>query len=911
VRAEKVLALRRIEQKDNLMDYSIVIPVFNREEMTRKCLATLLPTLAGAGNGEVIVVDNGSRPETVAMLLDFPWLRVIRNAENLGFAAACNQGARAASGRLICHLNNDIVAQPGWLANMIARLLPGVGIVGARLFFPDDTIQHAGVALGPTRFGYEGFRPYHLYEHWPRASRVTEEPADFEVVTGACLLTPQELFLELGGFDEAFWNGNEDVDYCLRVRARGLRVVYEPRAMLYHYEPHAGIQRKRRMSHNLKTLGERWGSKTEPDHNRFWPRSGRINRETFIDNVRGMAAVKLPPVTIVVHGEAWSGAQAFLDTVVDNRISADRVVWMAAGEAPRLATLVDIVDPSEGAPAVVRALLSGRSDRYFAIVDRRTRLERGWLDELVNVLEYGSEIVASTVLSEGVDSVEPCAADARCTLLNLRELPVHVRIGDVDTVDGAIVDLTWQAVRAGLAVRSVQKKVAELPAPVVDERFRARIGESHDELRRPDVQRMESLCANWAIAETLASIIMLSWNAPEYTRMAVESIRAHTSCPYEIIIIDNGSEPDTLAMLGALTDVQVVYNSTNMGFAHGCNQGIAAAHGTHVVLLNNDVIVTDGWLENLLNVHLRDPLVGVSAPRSNRIVGHQQIGYVSYGSLEAMQEFAAARAREFAGMHYRTNRAIGFCLCISRAVIEEVGGIDTRYGVGNFEDDDYCIRVRAAGYQIAVCEDVFIHHFGSVSFAANKVDYSSQMQKNWQVFAARWGLPQVYPVAGYDASGPIARGFVRARDYVPIPGPPTAPADVRGQEATRSYSTAFVAVVDSEAAWSRVGPIVMNYVKALSVGDSSLFAIGVTGAADAATIGARIARSIERLDLQSEQVADIEVVDLEMGDLARWVKAIPAVDRLRIAKDERLGDLVLAGDRSPSGLARTVRGEKR
>src|SRR5471032_1651369 len=113
------------------MDYSIVIPVFNREDLTRNCLATLLPTLEGAGEGEVIVVDNGSRTETADVLARFPWVRVIRNEQNLGFAAACNQGARQANGRVICHLNNDIIAQPGWLAHMMARLQPGVGIVGA------------------------------------------------------------------------------------------------------------------------------------------------------------------------------------------------------------------------------------------------------------------------------------------------------------------------------------------------------------------------------------------------------------------------------------------------------------------------------------------------------------------------------------------------------------------------------------------------------------------------------------------------------------------------------------------------------------------------------------------------------------------------------------------------------------
>jgi GT2 family glycosyltransferase len=891
------------------MDYSIVMPVFNREDLTRNCLATLLPTLEGAGDGEVIVVDNGSRPETAAVLAQFPWARVIRNEANLGFAAACNQGARAASGKNICHLNNDIVARPQWLANMMSRLDPGVGIVGARLFFPNDTIQHAGVPMYPVRFGPEGMRPYHIYSGWPRATPVTAEPADFSIVTGACLLTPRDLFLELAGFDEIFWNGYEDVDYCLRVRERGLRVVYEPSAMLYHFESQSGGARKRRVLHNLKTLGNRWGNRIAPDHNRYWARQRLVRRESLAAGQHTVLGCALPPTTVVVHGEAPVDVGAFIKSLRDNRVTPERVIWLAAGETPE-----GFERPGAGQVplAAVRALLDQRGDRYFAFVDTGTTLESGWLDEFVNGIEFGSEVVAATASTEEPTlAVGPCACDARCSLLNLRDLPLHVRFGEVDTIDGAIVDLTWQAVWYGLGVRTVRLPGVRLALPRDDLAFAGRYKLNHDEWRRPDVNRMESACRDRAAEPTVASIVMLSWNAPEFTKMAVESIRAYTRSPYEILIVDNGSSPETLAMLRGLSDVRIIYNSKNEGFARGCNQGIAAAGGTHVVLLNNDVIVTEGWLEGLLEAHRRDPLVGVSAPRSNRIVGHQQINQVTYDSVEAMHRFAAIRADEYAGTHYRTNRAIGFCLCIARAVIDEIGGIDTRYGIGNFEDDDYCIRVRAGGYQIAVCEDVFIHHFGSATFAANKVDYTSQMERNWEIFAARWGLPNKYPAQGYNAAPAIARGFVRSRDYVALPANrPVAEAEAPPDD-PRRYETAFVALVDSEASWSRLGPVVANYIKTFSVDDSTLFAIGVIGEADAATIGARIARSIDRLKLDDLRVADIDVADVAIAELEHWLAGIPATSRLRVSKDDRLADLRLATDRSPSGLLRTVRGVHR
>ena len=757
------------------------------------------------------------------------------------------------------------------------------------------------------RFGPEGIGPHHIYSGWARTTRATTEPADFDIVTGACLLTPRDLFLDLHGFDEFFWNGYEDVDYCLRVRQLGLRVVYEPSAILYHFESQSGVQRKRRVLHNIKTLGQRWGTLINPDHNRFWSREGFIRRESLAGVVPTMVSWPLPKITIVVHGDMPEDAASLLDALRDNRLQPERIVWLADGGIPPGCESSGASD----AVAAVRELFSDRSDRYIAFVETGTRLTSGWLDDLLNDIEYGSEIVAAMVDPQEEEiGLQPTACDARCTVLNLRELPTHVRFGAVDTVDGALVDLTWQAVCHGLGIRTVRIPNLVLGPARADTAFSARYGMEHDRFRRADVDRLEAACAEKPTLPTLASIVMLSWNAPDYTKLAVESIRAHTHSPYEIIIVDNGSGKPTLEMLRALPDVRLICNSSNTGFAHGCNQGLAAARGTHVVLLNNDVVVTDGWLENLLDAHRRDPLVGVSAPRSNRIVGHQQLETASYNSMEDMHRFASERARLYAGVHYRTNRAIGFCLCISRAVIDEVGGIDTRYGIGNFEDDDYCVRVRAAGYQIVVCEDVFIHHFGSVSFSANKVDYSSQMQRNWQIFAARWGLPPAYPSQGYNAAPAIARGFSRARDYVALPGPNDS-SHTTVPDIARSYGTAFVAVVDSEAAWSRVGPVVTNYIKSLSVDDSSVFAIGVTGETDAATIGARILRTIDKMKLDERRVADIDVSDVDIRGLDEWLAAIPAESMLRVAKDDRLAALGFATDRSPSGLVRTVRGARR
>src|SRR5262249_15422921 len=155
-----------------------------------------------------IVVDNASSDQTPEVLAEFPWIRLIRNERNLGFAAANNQGARAAQGRFLILLNNDTQPFPGWLSAMLKVAgEPDVGAVGARLLFANDTIQHAGVVVTHVLFGRMGVTPFHYGFRLGGGDPDVNKRRDYQVVTGACLATPRDLYLELGGLDEIYWNG--------------------------------------------------------------------------------------------------------------------------------------------------------------------------------------------------------------------------------------------------------------------------------------------------------------------------------------------------------------------------------------------------------------------------------------------------------------------------------------------------------------------------------------------------------------------------------------------------------------------------------------------------------------------------------------------------------------------------------
>lgn len=210
---------------------SIVIPVFNQAFFTRICLMALERE---QGAAQVIVVDNGSTDDTEELLAHWaaggPSRRVIRQPQNLGFAAACNAGAAVSSAPLVIFLNNDTLVLEGWCAGLMRPLVdPSVSITGSRLLYPDGRIQHAGLA-------FDASGPHHAFLGLPGDSAIVLEERDCQAVTGASFAIRRTAFELVGGFDEDFRNSFEDVDLCLRVREAGGRIVYVPDSVAYHFE---------------------------------------------------------------------------------------------------------------------------------------------------------------------------------------------------------------------------------------------------------------------------------------------------------------------------------------------------------------------------------------------------------------------------------------------------------------------------------------------------------------------------------------------------------------------------------------------------------------------------------------------------------------------------------------------------
>jgi GT2 family glycosyltransferase len=212
-------------------DVSVIVVVWNQPHFLLRSLRALL---AQSGpRVQIVLVDNGSAAETQTLLSRLDGFVIRRNSFNAGFVAACNQGARAASGRALLMLNSDAFLRPGAIANALAALdgEAGVGAVGGRLILPSGRLQEAGCIVWADATTSGRGRGLLAAEHQalPRC--------DVDYCSGAFLLTPRHVWERFGGFDEVFTPGYyEDADYCMRLRQAGLRVIFEPSVAVDHFE---------------------------------------------------------------------------------------------------------------------------------------------------------------------------------------------------------------------------------------------------------------------------------------------------------------------------------------------------------------------------------------------------------------------------------------------------------------------------------------------------------------------------------------------------------------------------------------------------------------------------------------------------------------------------------------------------
>jgi GT2 family glycosyltransferase len=374
---------------------SIVVPVHNRRGLSGKCLDAILGDPPDVPS-EIVVVDDASTDGTPELLARYPRdMRLVARPRQGGFAAACNDGASAAAGDYLVFMNNDTVPQAGWLDALVAHAEanPTTAVVGAKLLFPNDTIQHAGVVISG-----DGW-PRHIYAGFPSAHPAVNRSRRYQAVTGACALVRRCAFEQAGGFDLGYRNSLEDVDLCLRLGELGHEVRYCSESVLYHLESASRGRDHKRFRRSASLYSSRWRDRVRPDDVGYYVADGLLRIE--YDDLCPLRIHVSEELATVDRAEGLNEGQAILE-------ERTRQVVELLQESVRLtARVADLEVQAPPEPGLECAVAALEGEVAAASELSPSDLSRSIEDAEVAIYEAEARIAERATATGGATGMEP------------------------------------------------------------------------------------------------------------------------------------------------------------------------------------------------------------------------------------------------------------------------------------------------------------------------------------------------------------------------------------------------------------------------------------------------------------------------------------------------------------------------
>jgi tetratricopeptide (TPR) repeat protein/GT2 family glycosyltransferase/acetyltransferase-like isoleucine patch superfamily enzyme len=289
-------------------------------------------------------------------------------------------------------------------------------------------------------------------------------------------------------------------------------------------------------------------------------------------------------------------------------------------------------------------------------------------------------------------------------------------------------------------------------------------GSCHQEVELHFFRPCDSLRAQTPV-RPLVSVVILHQNGVDHLRLNLESIKRNTPEPHEVIIFDNASSDGSREYLRSLSDIILMESPENIGCTPGRARAMSVARGDYLVLLDNDTIVTKGWLTKFIEHAQKNPHIGIMGPCSNYVSGPQLVPNASYQTVDQMEAFAEEWSRQHRDELMPVSRLVGFCMFMRREVVEKIGVSDEALGFFGFDDDDYSLRASIAGFNPSIAMDIFIHHTGGPQGRGDR-QVNRALLEAWERYKRKWGIDPALPYGNpCDISPMLAQPFDSLKHY--------------------------------------------------------------------------------------------------------------------------------------------------
>ena len=248
-------------------------------------------------------------------------------------------------------------------------------------------------------------------------------------------------------------------------------------------------------------------------------------------------------------------------------------------------------------------------------------------------------------------------------------------------------------------------------------------------------------------------IVIPVWNRPEDLKVCIDSIGKNTRYPHRLLIVDNASGPETRNYIDDLKKtlgerLTLIRNEENLGFIKAVNKGIAASLAEYVCLLNNDTVVTSGWLGEMITLMEKHARIGIVNPSSNSLGQNMPEGVTP--------DKCASNSKDQSGSFVELESALGFCMLMRKKLFSEIGLFDEIYGMGNFEDTDFSLRAKEKGYKSVRALASYVYHKESSSFKLRS-SFNKDFERNKNIFESKWGATKRVVIVLKDADKQFQR----------------------------------------------------------------------------------------------------------------------------------------------------------